>query len=74
MLTKEETLLMLGREIRFLRNRKGLTQRELSEKVKVCRTYISELEHGKKNIAYILLCKIFNELDYEPIFIIERNN
>ena len=52
---KEETLMMLGKQIRFLRKKKGLTQGQLAEKVKVCRTYISEVEHGKKNIAYILL-------------------
>ena len=41
--------------LRSLRKRRGLTQVELADYLGLRRTYISDLEHGKRNISLMTL-------------------
>ena len=40
-----------GASVLSLRKRRGMTQAELSQRVGLQRTYISELERGKRNVS-----------------------
>jgi len=53
-----EILQMLGRGIRFLRKRAGLTQQELGELVGLNPNYISAIERGQRNVTIITLEKL----------------
>lgn len=48
-------LLVLGKYIEFLRVSNNLSQEELSKKCGVHRTYISEVEHAKRNLSVGIL-------------------
>lgn len=52
---------MTGQELKILRERKGLTQRELAEKVGTNFARISDWETGKRKIsnAYVQILKTF---------------
>lgn len=52
----------LGDNIRRIRLEKGLTQIELSKKLKVDRSYVSNVEQGKKNPTLTTIEKIANVL------------
>ena len=41
----------LGEKIKELRNKQGLTQEELADRCGLHRTYISDVELGKRNIS-----------------------
>ncbi len=45
----------LGARLRALRKKKGMTQVELADYLGLRRTYISELEHGKRNVSLVTL-------------------
>jgi len=47
----------LGKNIKKIRNKKGLTQEQLSEKVGVGLEFIGKIEIAKKNQALILFLK-----------------
>ncbi len=44
-----------GVRLRQLRSKKGLTQVELADYLGVRRTYISDLERGKRNVSLLTL-------------------
>ncbi len=44
-----------GERLRTLRKRKGLTQAELAEKLGLDRSYVGEIEQGKRNPCLINL-------------------
>ncbi len=48
-------LLVLGKYIEFLRVSNNLSQEDLSKKCGVHRTYISEVEHAKRNLSVGIL-------------------
>ena len=54
--------MQLGRILRMLRTRKGMTQEELAEKTGLHRTYIGVVERGEKNITIINCMKISHVL------------
>ncbi|MBB2951576.1 helix-turn-helix domain-containing protein [Sphingobacterium sp. JUb56] len=66
----------IGKHLKNLRTDKGLTQEKLSYESDVDKTYISEVENGKRNISIINLEKLivtlgasvkdfFNHKDFE---------
>lgn len=59
---RKEELKKLGQIIRSKREKKGLTQVELSEEAGVDRNYIGMLERGERNPSYLSLQKIANGL------------
>ncbi len=53
----------IGKRIQKCRQKKGLTQAQLAEKVGLSAHYLSALERGVYNIKLELLVNILNELD-----------
>lgn len=57
-----DNLKKLGTNIRFLRERAGLSQEALGFKADLHRTYVSQLELGQRNPSYTTLCKLAKAL------------
>ena len=62
-LTLEEHLTLLGRRIKAIRTRLGMTQQELGRASGLDRTYISAVEHGRQNLTVGALLKISQALE-----------
>jgi transcriptional regulator with XRE-family HTH domain len=60
--TEKELLRSLGRGIREVRRRKGMTQDRLSEIAEVSPKYLSEVERGNSNVSILLLQRIASAL------------
>lgn len=54
----------VGQRIRVLRQERELTQEKLAEKADVDKTYLNEVENGKRNVSVINLEKIIHGLNY----------
>lgn len=59
---------MIGKIIKTMRRESGLTQDELSKKIYVGRSTLSDYEREKTDISFDLIEKIANECGYEVIF------
>jgi transcriptional regulator with XRE-family HTH domain len=55
---KADLLARLGDRIRALRGRKGWTQAEMAEKVGLDRSFLADVERGKRNISIMNLALI----------------
>lgn len=53
----------VGKRIKELRNKLGISQEELAFKSEIHRTYIASLEVGKRNISIETLEKVVNALE-----------
>lgn len=62
--------LTVGRKIRLLRKRKGLTQLDLAESIHVSESYVSYLENGFKFLSVENLIAIANVLDTTPDYLL----
>lgn len=56
---------IIGRRIKFHRNRLGLTQAQVAEKLEVSAKYISSIERGAANVSLSKLNKIANTLNVD---------
>ena len=56
----------LGKLIADLRKRRGLTQEALAGLTEMDRSYISEIENGRKNLSVVSLVRIANALEEKP--------
>lgn len=56
----------LGRALRELRDRAGLTQKELAERSGTDDTYISRVEHGRIDVGWTTLLRLLRALDANP--------
>ncbi len=54
---------MIGARIKDVRNRKGVTQEQLSESVGISPKYLSSIERGKENPTLNTLLKLVRSLD-----------
>lgn len=61
----------VGRTIRRLRERQGLTQAELGERLNVTRQAISKVEQGRENVTVERLQRIMRALNYRLRFNLE---
>lgn len=52
----------VGKRIKYLRNRIGISQEELADKADIDRTYITSVECGKRNISIINIEKLAKAL------------
>ena len=57
---------MYALKIKEFRKKKGLTQKQLAEKVGISRSFLGEIENGKWDIGLTLLIKISNILGVHP--------
>jgi len=62
----ETPLLILGENIKKIREEKGLSQEELANIAGFDRTYISLIERGKRNLSLLNLCRFAKALDLRP--------
>ena len=58
MANKNDVLWQLGRRIAFLRKEKGLSQVELAADADMAKSYLSELELGKRNASVLVLSRL----------------
>ena len=58
MANKNDVLWQLGRRIAFLRKEKGLSQVDLADDADMAKSYLSELELGKRNPSVLVLSRI----------------
>lgn len=54
---------VLGRRIQRLRQKKGITQEQFAEEIKISRNYLGYIEAGKKKPTIDMLKKIADGLD-----------
>jgi transcriptional regulator with XRE-family HTH domain len=57
---------MIGSRIQEIRNKKGITQDQLSEKVGISSKYLSSIERGKENPTLNTILKLSQSLDAKP--------
>ncbi|MGG5463527.1 helix-turn-helix domain-containing protein [Clostridium sp. B9] len=57
--------------IKNFRLKNHLTQKELANKLKISRSYLSELEHSANSPSYNLLVRISNTLEICPLKLLE---
>ncbi len=55
-------LSQLGKRIAYLRRRKGMSQLDLSIETGISKSYISDLENGRRNPSVLLLQRIASSL------------
>lgn len=53
----------VGKRIKELRNKKGLSQEQLALVSELDRTYINSVENGRRNISILTLKKITDSLE-----------
>ena len=53
----------VGKRIKELRNKLGISQEELAFRSEIHRTYIASLEVGKRNVSIETLEKVVNALE-----------
>jgi transcriptional regulator with XRE-family HTH domain len=53
---------ILGRNVRRLRQQKGLTQEELAFEAKIDLTYVGGIERGKRNPSLLVIARIADAL------------
>lgn len=58
----EEVQRNLGERVRALRASRGLTQRELAERVRISRPSIANVEAGRQNVGLRQLCALAGAL------------
>ena len=61
---KQENRLRIGGQVAAIRNKKGLSIRELAEACGVTAQNITKIEHGKYNVSIDILGKICEALGY----------
>lgn len=61
----EEAILLLGRQLKYLRRQKNLTQAQLAEKVGLSVNYVSQIETGIANPKVKTLFTIAQGLNVE---------
>ena len=57
---------MIGSRIREIRNKKGITQDQLAERVGISSKYLSSIERGKENPTLSTILKLAQSLDVMP--------
>ncbi|MCD8178219.1 MAG: helix-turn-helix domain-containing protein [Tannerellaceae bacterium] len=60
---KNKYLVELGNQIRDVRNHKGWTQDMLADAVGIDRAYLSGIERGVRNVTFLSLVKIAEQLE-----------
>lgn len=66
MFKSDKDLIILGKTIRELREKKNLSQEDLCVKANVDRTYISDIERGERNFGIKFLIKLSKALEVKP--------
>ncbi|PZW01557.1 Dam family site-specific DNA-(adenine-N6)-methyltransferase [Metamycoplasma auris] len=71
---KSELLRSFGTKIKTLREKRGLSQNELSQLCNFKREYISKIENGSSNVTIETIQKLANSLNIKMSQLLEDNN
>ena len=69
---KRKIIKNIGVILKEERRRKGLTRKELSDKINISENYIGYIEQGKYEISLLKFILIINELDLNPNYVIKN--
>ena len=69
---KRKIIKNIGVILKEERRRKGLTRKELSDKINISENYIGYIEQGKYEISLLKFIIIINELDLNPNYVIKN--
>ena len=64
---------VLGQRIRIERNKLGLTQAELAEKISVTTPFVGQIERGERKFSIETLVAIAHELNISTDFLLREN-
>lgn len=62
----------LGRAVRAIRNERGISQVQLSEKSGLQRGWLSNLEHGRRNPNFVNVVRLADGLGVLPAELVAR--
>lgn len=65
---------MIGKIIKYMRTKKGLSQFQLAQILNISQQNISRYEKNQRIISFDLIEKIAKECDYEINFLSKKNN
>jgi len=60
--------------IKPIRNKLGITQKELADKVQIAQSYLSEIETGKANPSFQIIQRIALKLGVSMIDLLKEND
>jgi transcriptional regulator with XRE-family HTH domain len=63
--TRSPAHVALGRAVRELRERQGVSQEELANRSRLHRTYVGGIERGERNPSFTSLLRLAKVLDVE---------
>ena len=66
-----DPLPLFGKRLAELRKKLGWSQEGLANESGIARSYLGEVERGKRNIALINICKLANTLGVAPSALLE---
>ena len=69
---EDTPLILFGLRLRELRKEKGISQERLALESGIARSYLGEVERGKRNIALLNIYKLADTLAVEPSKLLER--
>lgn len=69
---EENPLILFGLRLRELRKIKGISQERLALESGIGRSYLGEVERGKRNIALLNIYKLAKALNIEPSQLLEK--
>lgn len=61
-MSDDEILRQFGERVRELRQKRGLSQEELARAAGLHRTYVSDIERGKRNVALMNIARLARAL------------
>jgi transcriptional regulator with XRE-family HTH domain len=61
--TRDADLIVLGRALRVLRDRAGLTQEQLADRLQMDATYVSRIERGRRGVQWLTVQRFLRALD-----------
>ena len=64
-------LTLLGNRIRVAREKEGITQEELAERINISPSHISVIERGVKTVRIDTVVRIANELDVSADYLLQ---
>lgn len=67
-----DSLVIVGKTIRKLREKKDISQEALAEEAGIHRTYMGRVERGKQNISILNLVKVAKALDIHPSVLLKE--
>lgn len=67
-----EARIGVGRRIKELRQRQGISQSTFADMVSISRTYLCQVEHGSRNVTISNLVKISDGLDVPLVGLFEE--